>query len=115
MRVTSTKSKNAEFFYITKSFINDQGKSTSMTIRKLGTLAELSAQLETDRNGVLAWAKEQAIIETKKYKLENEKIQARKRKQNYPDPFSRGQANGLSDTKIFHGRIPLPSTRLLQP
>jgi transposase len=72
MRVTSTKTKNNEFFYITKSFINDEGKSTSGTIRKLGTLKELSAELETDRDGVVAWAKEQAVIETLKYKRENE-------------------------------------------
>ena len=72
MRVTSTKSKNNEYFYITKSYINDHGKSTTQTIRKLGTLSELSALLDADRDGVLAWAKEQAIIETQKYKLENE-------------------------------------------
>ncbi len=72
MRVTTTKSKNAESFYITKSFINDKGKSTSKTIRKLGTLAELSAKLGTDRDGVMTWAKKQALIETQKYKRENE-------------------------------------------
>ena len=72
MRVTSTKSKNNEFFYITKSFTNDKGKSTSKTIRKLGTLKELSALLCTDRDGVVAWAKEQALIETQKYKSDNE-------------------------------------------
>lgn len=72
MRVSITKSKNAESFYITQSFINDKGKSTSKIIRKLGTLTELSAQLGTDRNGVIAWAKEQARIETEKYKKENE-------------------------------------------
>lgn len=38
MRVSTTKSKNAESFYITKSYINDKGKSTSKIIRKLGTL-----------------------------------------------------------------------------
>lgn len=72
MRVTTSKSKNSESFYITKSYTNAQGKSTSMTIRKLGTLAELSERLGTDRDGVMAWAKEQARIETEKYKKENE-------------------------------------------
>ena len=72
MRVTITKSKNAESFYITKSYINEQGKSTSAVIRKLGTLAELSKNLNTDRDGVIAWAKEQARIETDKYKQEEE-------------------------------------------
>ena len=68
MRVTTSKSKNSESFYITKSYTNAQGKSTSTTIKKLGTLAELSERLGTDRDGVMAWAKEQARIETEKYK-----------------------------------------------
>ena len=72
MRVSISKSKNAESFYITKSFINDNGKSTSKIIRKLGTLAELSEKLGTDRDGVLAWAKEQARLETLKYKEMNQ-------------------------------------------
>lgn len=72
MRVTTSKSKNSESFYITKSYTNAQGKSTSTTIKKLGTLAELSQRLGTDRDGVMAWAKEQARIETEKYKKETE-------------------------------------------
>ena len=72
MKVTATKSKNSESFYITKSYVNREGKSTSKTIRKLGTLKELSQQLGTDRNGVMAWAKEQARIETEKYKKQNQ-------------------------------------------
>ena len=72
MRVSITKSKNAESFYITQSFINDKGKSTSKIIRKLGTLVDLQKQLSTDRDGVIAWAKEQARMETEKYKKENE-------------------------------------------
>ena len=71
MKVTTTKSKNSESFYITMSYVNNEGKSTSKTIRKLGTLKELSEQLATDRNGVMAWAKEQARIETEKYKKLN--------------------------------------------
>ena len=57
-------------FYITQSYTNANGKSTSKTIRKLGTLAELSAQLHTDRDGVVEWANEQARLETLKYKSE---------------------------------------------
>ena len=72
MRVTTSKSKNSESFYITKSYIDAQGKSTSKTIRKLGTLDELSKRLNTDRDGVMAWAKEEARIETLKYKSETE-------------------------------------------
>ena len=72
MRVTTSKSKNSESFYITQSYTNAQGKSTSKTIRKLGTLAELSKRLNTDREGVMEWANEQARIETLKYKSEKE-------------------------------------------
>ncbi len=72
MRVSTTKSKNAESFYITKSYVNSDGKSTSKIIRKLGTLAELSQMLHTDRDGVMAWAKEQAKTETLKYKSDKE-------------------------------------------
>ena len=72
MRVTISKSKNSESFYITQSYTNSQGKSTSKTIRKLGTLAELSKRLHTDRDGVLAWANEQAHLETARYKSEKE-------------------------------------------
>lgn len=72
MRVTTSKSKNSESFYITKSYTNAQGKSTSKTIRKLGTLADLSKRLGTDRDGVMAWAKEEARLETLKYKSEAE-------------------------------------------
>lgn len=72
MRVTTSKSKNSESFYITQSYTNAQGKSTSKTIRKLGTLAELSKRLNTDREGVMEWANEQARLETLKYKSEKE-------------------------------------------
>ncbi|MDY4923318.1 IS1634 family transposase [Frisingicoccus sp.] len=72
MRITTSKSKNSESFYITQSYTNAQGKSTSKTIRKLGTLAELSKRLNTDREGVMAWANEQARLETLKYKSEKE-------------------------------------------
>lgn len=72
MKVMTTKSKNSESFYIAKSYINNEGKSTSKIIRKLGTLAELSVKLDTDRDGVMAWAKEQAKTETEKYRKDKE-------------------------------------------
>lgn len=72
MKVTTTKSKNSESFYISHSYINDKGKSTSKVIRKLGTLSDLAEELGTDRDGVMAWAREQARIETKKYKQDKE-------------------------------------------
>lgn len=74
MRVTTSKSKNSESFYINFAYIDKNGKSTSKIFKKLGTLAELSKKLNTDRDGVMEWAKEQARIETKKYKEENETV-----------------------------------------
>ena len=74
MRVTSAKSKKSESFYITHSYINHEGKSTSKIFKRLGTLAKLSEELNTDRDGVMAWAKEQARIETEKYNQERESI-----------------------------------------
>ena len=72
MKLTISKSKNAESFYVSKSYRNNNGKSTTINIRKLGTLKELQEQLGTDRDGVVAWAKEQARIETEKYKSEQQ-------------------------------------------
>lgn len=72
VKVTTSKSKNSEPFYITQSYTNSEGKSTSKRIRKLGTLKELAETLDTDRDGVMAWAKEQARLETEKYKRDNE-------------------------------------------
>lgn len=68
MRVTTSKSKNAESFYITKGFINNKGVSTSTIVRKLGTLAELIKEHGPTRDDVMAWAREEAKIETQKYK-----------------------------------------------
>lgn len=72
MRVTTSKSKNSESFYINFSYKDKNGKSTSKNYKKLGTLNELMKELNTDRDGVMAWAKEQARIETEKYNEENE-------------------------------------------
>lgn len=74
MRVTTSKSKNAESFYINYAFIDKNGKSTSRIYKKLGTLKDLSEKLHTDRDGVMAWAKEQAKIETEKYKNEMDDV-----------------------------------------
>ena len=75
MRVVTSKSKNAESFYISKCYVNDKGVSTSVIVRKLGTLKELLPEHGPTRDDVMAWAKEQARIETLKYKQEKEKKQ----------------------------------------
>ena len=75
MRVTTSKSKNAESFYISKVYVNDKGVSTSVIIRKLGTLKDLLPEHGPTRDDVMVWAKEQARIETLKYKREKEEKQ----------------------------------------
>ena len=72
MKLMISKSKNAESFYVSKSYRNNNGKSTTINIRKLGTLKELQKQLGTDRDGVVAWAMEQVRIETEKNKAEQQ-------------------------------------------
>lgn len=70
MRVTTSKSKNAESFNISKGYVNDKGVSTSVIVRKLGTLRKLLPEHGPTRDDVLAWAREQARMETRKYKEE---------------------------------------------
>lgn len=72
MKVVTSKSKNAESFYISKSYINDKGASTSVIIRKLGTLNDLLKKHGPTRDDVMRWAREEARIETQKYKEERE-------------------------------------------
>lgn len=72
MRVTTSKSKNAESFYISKGYVNDKGVSTSVIVRKLGTLNDLLPEHGPTRDDVMAWAREQAKIETQKFKEEQQ-------------------------------------------
>ncbi len=70
MKLSTSKSKNSESFYIAKSYVNDKGISTSVNVRKLGTLAELLPKYGPTREHVVAWAKEEVRLETLKYKEE---------------------------------------------
>lgn len=70
MRLHTSKSKNAESFYISKGYVNDKGVSTSVIVRKLGTLKELLPEHGPTRDDVVAWCKEQCKLETLKYKEE---------------------------------------------
>ena len=72
MRVTTSKSKNSESFYISKGYINNQGVSTSVIIRKLGTLKDLLPEHGPTRDDVMKWAREEARLETLKYKKEQQ-------------------------------------------
>lgn len=72
MRLITSKSKNSESFYISKAYVNDKGVSTSVIVRKLGTLNELLTEHGPTREDVVRWAKEETRIETEKYKKDKE-------------------------------------------
>ena len=52
--------------------MNDKGVNTSVIVRKLGTLKDLLVEHGPTRDDVLAWAREQARLETEKYKEERQ-------------------------------------------
>ena len=72
MNLHISKSKNAESFYIAKSYVKANGSTSSMIIRKLGTLNQLIVEHGPTRDDVIAWAKNEVKLETEKYKKENE-------------------------------------------
>ena len=72
MNLHITKSKNAESFYICRSYTKANGRTTSAIIRKLGTLEHLLVEHGPTREDVIAWAKNEVRIETEKYKNEKE-------------------------------------------
>lgn len=64
MRLTISKSKNAEQLYITKSIRVNKNKTTSKIVVKLGSMASLLPKFDNDRDKVIAWGKEQAKMYT---------------------------------------------------
>ena len=60
MNLHITKSKNAESFYICKSYVKSNGCTTSKIIRKLGTLEQLLPEHGPTRADVVAWAKKRS-------------------------------------------------------
>ena len=70
MNLHITKSKNAESFYICRSYAKDNGSTTSTIVRKLGTLENLLIEHGPTRDDVIAWAKNEVKAETEKYKKE---------------------------------------------
>lgn len=72
MNLHISKSKNSESFYIAKSYVKANGSTTSTIVRKLGTLDKLLLEHGPTRDDVVAWAKNEVKIETKKYKKERQ-------------------------------------------
>ena len=72
MNLHITKSKNAESFYIAKSYTKANGSTSSTIVRKLGTLNQLIIEHGPTRDDVVAWAKNEVKLETEKYKKEKD-------------------------------------------
>lgn len=72
MNLHITKSKNAESFYIAKSYVKANGSTSSTIVRKLGTLNQLLVEHGPTRDDVVAWAQNEVKLETEKYKKEKE-------------------------------------------
>ena len=107
MRVTTIKIEKLLSHFILHNPIQVlREKVTSKTIRKLGTLADLSKQLHTDREGVLAWANEQARLETLKYKSEKEDATVM-------IPFHSNRFMDYHKQKLFFWRLSFSSIHLL--
>ena len=56
MNLVISKSKNSKSLYIKKSF-RKNGKTTSKTVKKLGTMAELLPLHNNSEDEVIAWGK----------------------------------------------------------
>lgn len=94
MRVTLSKSKNAEHIYISRAYRNEKGKSTSKIFKKLGTMEELLPKYDNDREKVLAWAKEQARIYTEAEK---------KDRLNFSFELSETKQIAMDEIRLFDG------------
>ena len=93
MRVSISKSKNAEQVYIIHSFRDKNGKSTSKIFKKLGSMNQLLPLHDHDRVKVFAWAKEQAKISTASFNRENETVSI---------PFHPNMQIRLNEQRIFN-------------
>ena len=95
MNLHISKSKNAESFYICKSYVKASGSTSSMIVRKLGTLEQLLIEHGPTRDDVLAWAKNEVKIETEKYKKEKEEMGINSLPENLNDALNEFHADEL--------------------
>lgn len=67
MYINITGSQNNKDVYIYQSYRKENGKTSSRIYKKLGKLNDLVHQFGGDQEKMMAWAKEQARIETENY------------------------------------------------
>ena len=106
MNLHISKSKNAESFYICKSFVKANGSTSSMIVRKLGTLEQLLVEHGPTRDDVLAWAKNEVKIETEKYKKEKEN-------ENGFDPIHADRQLDFDKAGFFTGAVTFSFNRFI--
>lgn len=65
MKLTISKSKNATLYYVQKSYRTDSGKSSTRTVERLGTIAEVIARFgeENTMDAVKAYIKELTLAD----------------------------------------------------
>ena len=93
MYIAVTGSKNNKDVYIYQSFRKENGKSSSRIYKKLGKYNALLEQFHGDADKLMAWAKEQAVQETKLYKEHTGKIAVE---------FSKAAAIPLNERRSFN-------------
>lgn len=72
MYVLVNGAKNNKQVYVIRSFRDQNGKSTSEIFRKLGNVNDLLPDFNNDYDAMMAWAKEEAVKETKAYVAEQQ-------------------------------------------
>ena len=107
MKVNTSKSKNAESFYIKQSYIDSNGKSTSRTIRKLGTLKELL--VEHGPTETMLWPGQKELRPA----LRPKKFEQEKTNHCIPITFHPKPKDRPWEKRKFQGRLPFPAVSLL--
>ncbi len=109
MRLQTSKTKNAESFYIVESIYVD-GKRSNKVVKKLGTLEQIVAKIGPDKDPY-EWGREQARLLTQKQREEKEErisVQYDPSKRIEPDVTQVLSSGYLFLQKIYH-ELGLPS------
>lgn len=93
MYITITGSNNNKDVYINQSYRKENGKTSSRIYKKLGKFNDLLEQFSGDKDKLMAWAKEEAIKETKLYTQQNGKITVE---------FSKAACIPMNETRSFN-------------
>ena len=93
MYINISGSPNSKEIYIYRSFRKENGKTSSCLYKKLGKYNDLLKQFDGDEKKLMAWAKEQAAIETELYKQKTGKVSVE---------FSKAAAIPMNEQRSFN-------------